>query len=91
MDDTDSLTLSHFVEYLYVGSVKNSTLDLGSAMSLYAIAHRCSILDLINYSRQFLVLNMDCRDIDEILRFANLYEDRSLKIMIDYFFYQTED
>ncbi|GFR30761.1 hypothetical protein TNCT_376261 [Trichonephila clavata] len=91
MDDTDSLALSHFVEYLYVGSGKNSTLDLDSAMSLYAIAHRCSILDLINYSRQFLVLNMDCRDIDEILRFANLYEDRSLNIMIDYFFYQTED
>ncbi|GFW37631.1 protein roadkill [Trichonephila clavipes] len=91
MDDTDSLTLSRFIEYLYLGSVTDSTLDLNSAMALYAIAHRYSILDLVNNSRQFLVLNMVCGNSDEMLHFADLYEDKSLKNMIDYCFYQSND
>ncbi|GFQ87117.1 speckle-type POZ protein [Trichonephila clavata] len=89
MDDTDSLTLSRFTEYLYLGSVTNSTLDLDSAMSLYAIAHKYSIKDLVNYSRQFLVLNMDCENSEEMLQFADLYEDKSLKNLIDYCFYHN--
>ncbi|GFW37566.1 hypothetical protein TNCV_861711 [Trichonephila clavipes] len=91
MDDTDSLTLSRFIEYLYLGSVTDSTLDLYSAMDLYAIAHRYSTLDLVNYSRQFLVLNMVSGNSDEMLHFADLYEDKSLKNMIDYCFYQSND
>ncbi|GFW37627.1 hypothetical protein TNCV_4028231 [Trichonephila clavipes] len=91
MDDTDSLTLSRFIEYLYLGSVTDSTLDLNSAMALYAIAHRYSILDLVNYSRKFLVFNMDCENIDEMLQFADLYEDKSLKNLIDYCFYPEDD
>ncbi|GFY68583.1 hypothetical protein TNIN_483901 [Trichonephila inaurata madagascariensis] len=91
MDGTDSLTLSRFVEYLYLGSVTDAPIDLDSAMELYAIAHRYSILDLINYSRQFLVLHMDCGNIEEMLQFADLYADKSLKNLIDYCFYHEDD
>ncbi|GFQ90336.1 protein roadkill [Trichonephila clavata] len=82
MDDTDSLTLSRFIEYLYLGSVTDAPIDLDSAMALYVIAHRYSILDLVNYSRQFLVLNTDCGNSDEMLRFADLYDEKSLKNLI---------
>ncbi|GFQ66330.1 TD and POZ domain-containing protein 3 [Trichonephila clavata] len=91
IDDIDSLTLSRFIEYLYLGYVTDSTLDLDSAMSLYAIAHKYSIEDLVNYSRQFLVLNMDCGNSDEMLRFSDLYDDKSLKNLIDYCFYHKDD
>ncbi|GFW37622.1 protein roadkill [Trichonephila clavipes] len=91
MDDTDSLTLSRFIEYLYLGSVTDSTLDLNSAMALYAIAHRYSILDLVNYSRKFLVFNMDCGNSDEMLQFADLYDDKTLKNLINFCFLLKDD
>ncbi|GFW37538.1 histone-lysine N-methyltransferase SETMAR [Trichonephila clavipes] len=72
MEGTDFLTVSRFIEYLYLGSVTDSILDLDSAMALYAIAHRYSILDLVNYSRKFLVFNTDCGDSHEMLQFADL-------------------
>ncbi|GFW37563.1 histone-lysine N-methyltransferase SETMAR [Trichonephila clavipes] len=72
MEGTDSLTLSRFIEYLYLGSVTDSTLDLDSAMALYALAHRYSILDLVNWNRQFLVFNTDCGNSHEMLQFADL-------------------
>ncbi|GFY24514.1 hypothetical protein TNCV_1015601 [Trichonephila clavipes] len=82
MDDTDSLTLNRFIEHLYLGSVTDSPTDLDSAMALYEIAHKYSILDLMNYSRRILVHNMDCGNSDEMLQFANLYEDKSMKNLI---------
>ncbi|GFY64728.1 hypothetical protein TNIN_268981 [Trichonephila inaurata madagascariensis] len=91
MDDTDSLTLNRFIEHLYLGSVIDSPIDLDSAMALYEIAHKYSILDLVNYSRQFLVLNMDYGKRHEMLRFADLYDDKSLKNLIDYCFYHNHD
>ncbi|GFY66469.1 TD and POZ domain-containing protein 4 [Trichonephila inaurata madagascariensis] len=90
MDDTDSLTLNRFIEHLYLGSVTDSPIDLDSAMALYEIAHRYSILDLINYSRKILVLNMDCGNRDEMLQFANLYEDKSLENLIGNYFHHKE-
>ncbi|GFQ79154.1 speckle-type POZ protein B [Trichonephila clavata] len=91
MDDTDSSTLSRFIEFLYLGSVTDSTLDLDNAIALYAIAHKYSIKDLIYYSGQFLLLNMDCGNSDEMLQFADLYEDKSLKNPINFCFYHNHD
>ncbi|GFY66472.1 hypothetical protein TNIN_111741 [Trichonephila inaurata madagascariensis] len=82
MDDTDSLTLNRFFEHLYLGSMPYSPIDLDNAMALYELAHKYSILDLINYSRQILVLNMNCGNRDEMQQFANLYEDKSMKNLI---------
>ncbi|GFY24542.1 protein roadkill [Trichonephila clavipes] len=90
MDDTDSLTLNRFIEHLYLGSVTDSPIDLHSAMALYEIAHRYSILDLINYSRKILVLNIDCGNRDELLQFANFYEDKSLENLIENYFRHEE-
>ncbi|GFY62682.1 hypothetical protein TNIN_301541 [Trichonephila inaurata madagascariensis] len=69
MEDTDSLTLNRFIEHLHLGTVTDSPIDIGSAVALYKIAHRYSILDLIEYSRQILVHNMDCGNRDEKKRF----------------------
>ncbi|GFY24544.1 speckle-type POZ protein B [Trichonephila clavipes] len=72
MDDTDTLTLNRFIELLYLGTVTDSPINLDSTMALYKIAHKYSISDLIKYSRQSLVHNMDCGNRDEMLQFADL-------------------
>ncbi|GFY66606.1 hypothetical protein TNIN_403461 [Trichonephila inaurata madagascariensis] len=91
MEGVDSLTLSRFIEYLYLGSVTDSTLDLDSATALYALAHRYSILNLVNWSRQFLVFNMECGNIDEMMQFADLYDDKTLKRLINFCFFLKDD
>ncbi|GFY54754.1 TD and POZ domain-containing protein 1 [Trichonephila inaurata madagascariensis] len=87
MEGVDSLTLSRFIEYLYLGSVTDTTLDLDSAIALYALAHRYSLLNMVNWSRQFLVFNMDCGNSDEMMQFADLYDDKTLKRLINFCFF----
>ncbi|GFY62626.1 hypothetical protein TNIN_391121 [Trichonephila inaurata madagascariensis] len=50
MEDVDSLTLSRFTEYLYLGSVTDSAFDLDSATALYALNTVISILNMINWA-----------------------------------------